>query len=151
MSRLSLRNNRLKLETSGELPIAWGEFMEYTGGYQHATGWTCKHWDLNRLCPNICPDTDPEGEETGAPCVPTGSWHSFSGGYSPKLCVTLNTMTMYRWIWLSTWWPNRETNPPQAESFPRIRRVVGDLVATNRSRHGPWWLLSRDCHWVPNQ
>ena len=32
---------------------------------------------------------------------------------------------------------HRETNPPQAELFTRIRRVVrSDLVPTNRSRRG---------------
>ena len=33
---------------------------------------------------------------------------------------------------------HRETNPPQAESFTRIRRVVrSDLVPTNRSNPKP--------------
>ena len=26
-----------------------------TGGCPHVTGWTCKHWDLNRLCPKFFP------------------------------------------------------------------------------------------------
>ena len=30
MHRSSLRNNRLKLETAGELPIILEEFLEYT-------------------------------------------------------------------------------------------------------------------------
>jgi len=47
---LSLRNNRLKFKTSGELLITLEEFMEYisnqyrkTKGCQHVTGWTFKH------------------------------------------------------------------------------------------------------------
>ena len=46
---------------------------------------------------------------------------------------------------------HRETSPPQAESFTRIRRVVrSDLVPTNRSNPKPKWLLSIDCQWVTN-
>ena len=61
---------------------------------------TCNWLDLQRLgsqpiMPKTSQDTDPEGEETVAPCVPTGSSHVFSGGCSRELCVTLNTMTMY--------------------------------------------------------
>ena len=50
MNQLSLRNNRLKFETSGQSPIISEEFIEYiriwkrkTGGCQHVTGCTCKH------------------------------------------------------------------------------------------------------------
>jgi hypothetical protein len=64
MNRLSLRNNRLKFKTAGELPIVLEEFIEYTPrlkrktvGCQHVTGWTCQHYDLNRSCPKTSPIT----------------------------------------------------------------------------------------------
>ena len=63
MNRLSLRNNRLKLETAGILPIFIEGFLQHTpiswrntGGYQHVTGWTCKHWDLSWW---VCPKNSP--------------------------------------------------------------------------------------------
>ena len=37
MNRLSLRNNRLKLETSRKLPIVWEESIEYTSKWMKAT------------------------------------------------------------------------------------------------------------------
>ena len=56
MNRLSLRNGRLKLERSGELPISLEESIEYTsneysktGRCQHVTGWIWNHKDLDRL------------------------------------------------------------------------------------------------------
>ena len=65
MNWLSLRKNWLKFKTSGELPITLEEFLgnipknyyRKTEGCQHVTSRTCKHLDLNRLCPNICPIT----------------------------------------------------------------------------------------------
>jgi hypothetical protein len=65
MNRLRWRNSRLKFKTAGKSPILLEEFIEYTpilwretGGCQHVTGWTCKHSDLNWLCPKISPITD---------------------------------------------------------------------------------------------
>ena len=50
MNRLSVRNNRLRLKTTGKLPIVLDESIEYTpieqrktGGGEHITGWTCKY------------------------------------------------------------------------------------------------------------
>ena len=50
MNRLSLRINRLKFKTAGNLPTILEEFIEYTPiqwrkprWCQHVTGWTCKH------------------------------------------------------------------------------------------------------------
>ena len=60
------KNNRLKSKTARKLPVILEEFIEYTPisykkgeGYQHVTGWTCKHSDLNRWlwCPKISPVT----------------------------------------------------------------------------------------------
>ena len=54
MNWLSLRNDRLKFKTPGELPITLEEFVEYTSylyrkieGCEHVTGWTCKPWGDN--------------------------------------------------------------------------------------------------------
>ena len=60
MNQLSLKNNRLQLKTSGELPIILEEPMEYTLDFikspersQHVTVWTWKHSDFDWLCPKI--------------------------------------------------------------------------------------------------
>ena len=41
--------------------IIYPDFMKDAGGCQQVTGWTCKHLDVNQLCPKISPITAYEG------------------------------------------------------------------------------------------
>ena len=65
MNRLSLRNNRLRFKTSGELPITLEELMEYTSNqYRKTEGSmsTCNRLDLQTLGsqPMIVPKNFPD-------------------------------------------------------------------------------------------
>jgi hypothetical protein len=64
MNRLSLRINRFKFKTAGELPIVLlEEFKEYTpiqqrktGGYQHVTGLDLQTLGSQPIIPKNLPD-----------------------------------------------------------------------------------------------
>ena len=182
MNRLSLRNNRLKFKTAGKSPINLEEFIEYslpqfnegttsgapTGGCQHVKCWTCKHQDLNRLCPKISPITGPGSF--------VGKTHNFLGalrrlvsgpGFEKIGIATWNMLFNIVWYLMSlddnildhTLLMNKFTNMimhdgrvhPLAKFLPSLVnnlwwKIVIDDWNLNEKSLGKWWQLQ---HYKP--
>ena len=97
---------------------------------------TCNWLDFQTLVsqptkPKISPDTDPEGEETGAPCVPTGSLHSFQ---------TLASLPMTRSLTRS--WDQMQYCISTSRTYHTPLHLNYKAKKRHLRSHGCWYAMS---------
>ena len=129
MNRLSLRNNRLKFKTSGELPVIWEESIEE---------YTSNEWKQNRKIMSTCNWLDLESHESWPtiyiyaqklPDLPIISVYRISRIYLKKSEMTLNYRVM-------------------VEGYPNVKEEVGgsypscEISSLLDGKLAKWWTAS---------
>ena len=96
-NRLSLRNNRLKFETSGEIPIILEESIEYASieWKQNRKMWTCNRLDLQTL----------GSQPVIMPKKLLGHWPRLNQNYDRGEPAVSYKWT--GWVWEITGWSSR--------------------------------------------
>ena len=152
-----MRNNRLKFETAGNLPIVSEEFIEYTpiserkiGGSQHGTSWTCKTLGFQPIMPKTLPRPSTDSQ-LQPPQFTRSQQVAHVHSISPHACQGLRLL---RHIKLEAFWhANIQEASQQLFALPfavhqRQRSCTASRKLLNRPIHPSYrvhfgWLESR--------